>query len=113
MDFARTGIDANVFQDTFAKSSGRENVVRQFAINQGLLNENTSPAFMRHFTENIIPNLASKAEFSGATSMDELNEVVGDTSMNLNHMRNLNQISEGRWDTTGSEESTPIPRLRS
>ena len=77
MDFARTGIDTNVFQDTFAKSSGRENVVRQFAINQGLLNENTSPAFMRHFTENIIPNLASKAEFSGATSMDDLNEVVG------------------------------------
>ena len=27
MDFARTGIDANVFQDTFAKSSGRERFI--------------------------------------------------------------------------------------
>ena len=81
MDFARTGIiteaEAKEFRDTFTKASGRANAVKQIAINQGLLTESTSPAFMRHFTENIIPSLASKAEFSGATSMDELNEVIG------------------------------------
>ena len=81
MNFARTGIitkvEAKEFRDTFSNESRRENAVRQAAINQGLLSGSTSPAFMRHFTENIIPNLASKAEFSGATSMDELNEVIG------------------------------------
>ncbi len=116
MDFARTGIDANVFQDTFAKSSGRENVVRQFAINQGLLNENTSPAFMRHFTENIIPNLASKAEFSGATSMDELNEVVGGYFDELEPYEKFEsdfrrQMGYDRFGRIDTDTPPPVPGL--
>jgi len=116
MDFARTGIDTNVFQDTFAKSSGRENVVRQFAINQGLLNENTSPAFMRHFTENIIPNLASKAEFSGATSMDELNEVVGGYFDELEPYEKFEsdfrrQMGYDRFGRIDTDTPPPIPGL--
>ena len=116
MDFARTGIDANVFQDTFAKSSGRENVVRQFAINQGLLNENTSPAFMRHFTENIIPNLASKAEFSGATSMDELNEVIGGYFDELEPYEKFEsdfrrQMGHDRFGRIDTDTPPPVPGL--
>ena len=76
-------VEVQQFGAMFGTEAGRRSAITRQAVKQGIITEDTSPEYLRYFTNNVIPRMSQKSSYSGATDFAEFEDKIGGYIKNL------------------------------